>query len=313
MIMVQNGKSKMEEIIHRDIWGSVKNFLQSGVSFGEGDNKIEVNIGLLIVLTLAFIVTTFLMKWLRSWLTRNMDADHRLKFISVFKFIRYLVYIIVILITMSAAGINITLLLTASAALFVGLGLALQDVFQDVIGGIFIITDKSLYVGDIVEIDGKVGKVSEIKLRTTRAITRDDKVIVIPNHHFITDIVYNYTQNHNTTREKVALRIAYGSDVKLVVKILEEVAKSQNEVLKSPKPFVRFDDFGEWAIHVSLNFFIDDSFGDPGIKSELRFKIDSRFRENGIIIPVPQRDVHLFQPASFHSGQTDKPTNENEN
>ena len=117
---------------------------------------------------------------------------------------------------MSAAGINITLLLTASAALFVGLGLALQDIFQDIIGGIFIITDKSVHVGDIVEVDGKVGKVFEIKLRTTRAITRDDKVIIIPNHHFITDIIYNYTQNHKTTREKIIIGVAYGSDVALV-------------------------------------------------------------------------------------------------
>lgn len=312
-MMLQNGNSKMEEIIQEDIWGSIKDFLQLGVSFGQGDNKIEMNIGLLILLTLTFFITTFLMKWLRSWLTRNMEGDHKLKFISIFKFVKYLVYIGVILITLSAAGIDITLLLTASAALFVGLGLALQDVFQDLIGGIFIISDKSIYVGDIVEINGMVGKVFEIKLRTTRAITRDDKVIVIPNHHFITDIIYNHTQNHKTTREKVDIRIAYGSDVKLVVGILEEVAKSQKEVLKSPKAFVRFDDFGEWAMHISLNFFINDSFGGPGIKSDLRYKIDAKFRENGIVIPVPKRDVHLFRQAAFQAGQTDKPINENGN
>jgi len=78
---------------------------------------------------------------------------------------------------MSAAGIDITILITASAALFIGLGLALQELFQDLIGGVFIILDKSLRVGDIIEVDEKVGKVFEIKLRTTRAITRDDKII----------------------------------------------------------------------------------------------------------------------------------------
>ena len=192
-------------------------------------------------------------------------------------------------------GIDITILITASAALFVGLGLALQELFQDIIGGIFIIVDKSLRVGDIIEVDGKVGKVFEIKLRTTRAITRDDKIIIIPNHHFISDIVYNYTQNHKTTRESVKVGVAYGSDVQLVTRILEGLVKEQRGVLKNPKPFVIFEDFGDSALLFSLNFFISDSFSDPRIKSELRYKIDAAFRKNNVTIPFPQRDVHLYE------------------
>ncbi|MGB7393971.1 MAG: mechanosensitive ion channel domain-containing protein [Pricia sp.] len=299
-------KSKVEEIIEEDIWGSIKEFLELGVHFGEGDNRIDINIGLLLLLTLAFIVTSSLMKWLRHLLTRKMEGDDKLKFISVFKFIRYVIYVIVILITMSAAGIDITLLLTASAALFVGLGLALQDLFKDIIGGIFIITDKSLHVGDVVEVDGKVGKVFEIKLRTTRAITRDDKVIVIPNHHFITDIIYNHTQNHKMTREKVDIGVAYGSDVDLVTKILVNAAKSETGVLKNPKPFVMFDDFGDSALLFSLNFFISDSFSVPRLKSGMRYKIDAQFREKGVTIPFPQRDVHLYQPAAFRVERPDQ-------
>ena len=297
--MLQGDKSKVEEIIEVDIWGSIKEFLEWGPKFGVGDNQIHITVGLLLLLVAAFALTSFLLKWLRHLLTRKMEGEDRLKFISVFKFIRYVIYLIVIFITMSAAGIDITLLLTASAALFVGLGLALQDLFKDIIGGIFIITDKSLHVGDIVEVDGKVGKVFEIKLRTTRAITRDDKVIIIPNHHFITDIIYNYTQNHKTTREKIIIGVAYGSNVKLVTKILEDSAKNQTGVLKNPKPFVQFDDFGDSALMFSLNFYINDSFSDPKIKSAMRYRIDANFRENGVTIPFPQRDVHLFQSGPF--------------
>ncbi len=305
--MLQGDKSKVEEIIEEDIWGSIKEFLEWGPKFGVGDNQIHLTVGLLLLLVAAFVITSFLLKWLRHLLTRKMEGEDRLKFISVFKFIRYVIYLIVIFITMSAAGIDITLLLTASAALFVGLGLALQDLFKDVIGGIFIITDKSLHVGDIVEVDGKVGKVFEIKLRTTRAITRDDKVIVIPNHHFITDIIYNYTQNHKTTREKIIIGVAYGSNVKLVTKILEDIAKNQMGVLKNPKPFVQFDDFGDSALMFSLNFYINDSFSDPKLKSAMRYKIDANFRKNGVIIPFPQRDVHFFQSSPFeHRAALDK-------
>jgi len=307
LISMQDDKSKVEEIIEEDIWGSIKEFLNWGFHYGDGENSIHITVGLLLLLSFAFIATSFFLKWLRQLLTRKMEGDDKLKFISIFKFIRYVIYVAVILLTMSAAGIDITLLLTASAALFVGLGLALQDLFKDIIGGIFIIIDKSVHVGDIVEVDGKVGKVFEIKLRTTRAITRDDKVIIIPNHHFITDIIYNYTQNHKTTREKVIVGVAYGSDVKLVTKILEEVASLQKGILKNPKPFVMFDDFGDSALMFSVNFFITDSFTDPRIKSEMRYQIDAKFRENNITIPFPQRDVHIFQKSPFEYSQVGKP------
>ena len=309
LIMTQGTKSKVEEIIEQDIWGSVRQFLNMGPRFGEGENEIHLTVSLLLLLVAALIITSFALKSVRQLFTRKMQGDDKLKFISIFKFIKYVIYLIVILITMSAAGINITLLLTASAALFIGLGLALQDLFKDIIGGIFIITDKSLHVGDIVEVDGRVGKVFEIKLRTTRAITRDDKVVVIPNHHFITDIIYNYTQNHKMTREKISVGVAYGSDVTLVTKILEEVAKSHKGVLKNPKCFVMFDDFGDSALLFSINFYINDSFSDPRIKSAMRYQIDAKFRENGITIPFPQRDVHIFQSRPFeHQRKTERNT-----
>lgn len=306
-MMAQEEKEKIKEIIEEDIWGSIKDFLDLGFHYTSGDKSIHITIGLLLLLTFAFLVTSFVLQWVRKFFTRKMETDDKLKFISIFKFIKYVVYIVVILFTMSAAGIDITILITASAALFVGLGLALQELFQDIIGGIFIIVDKSLRVGDIIEVDGKVGKVFEIKLRTTRAITRDDKIIIIPNHHFISDIVYNYTQNHKTTRESVKVGVAYGSDVQLVTRILEGLVKEQRGVLKNPKPFVIFEDFGDSALLFSLNFFISDSFSDPRIKSELRYKIDAAFRKNNVTIPFPQRDVHIFQQTPFqHSNvQTD--------
>lgn len=293
---MQEGPEELKEIIKEDIWGSIKDFLDIGFHIGQGEKSINLTVGLLLLLTVAIVATKFLLKWLRHILTRKMEQEDQQKFTSVFKFTNYVIYIVAVLVTLSAAGIDITLVITASAALFVGLGLALQELFKDVLGGIFIIVDKSLQVGDVVEVDGKVGKVFEIKLRTTRAITRDDKVLILPNHKFISDIVYNYTQNHKTTREKVSVGVAYGSDVNLVTQILEQVAAGQKQILKNPKPFVLFDDFGDSALMFSLNFFTNDSFRDPRIKSELRYKINAKFKENNISIPFPQRDVHIIQP-----------------
>ncbi|EAS18542.1 mechanosensitive ion channel family protein [Flavobacteria bacterium BBFL7] len=196
---------------------------------------------------------------------------------------------------MNSSGVDLTAILTASAALFVGIGFALQDFFKDIIAGITILVDKSLLVNDIIEMEGKVGRVFEIRLRTTRAITRDDKVLVIPNHLFLQQTIYNYTQNHPKTRENIQVGVAYGSDTDKVKKLLLECAANQSGVLKSPQPFVLFNNFGDSALEFALYFFVRDSFVDPRIKSELRFAIDKSFRAHDITIPFPQRDVHIFQ------------------
>lgn len=292
--MAQDKIQPVKEFIEKDLWAEVREVLNMGLHVGEGENAIHVTLGLLLVLTLALVGTALLLRWLRRLLTRKMVQEDKLKFVTIFKYIKYVIYVAVVLLTMSAAGIDITLLITASAALFVGVGLALQELFQDIIAGILILVDKSLRVGDIVEVDGKVGKVFEIKLRSTRALTRDDKVLVIPNHKFLSEVIYNYTQNRRTTREAVRVGVAYGSDVDLVTRLLLAAVEDQKGVLKNPKPFVLFDDFGDSALLFSVHFHISDSFTDPRTKSEIRYRIDRLFRENKVTIPFPQRDVHFY-------------------
>lgn len=294
MLQEEKVTEKIEEVVKTDIWGAIKEFLNWGFHFGDGDKQVHITVGLVLLVLFSFFVASFILKWVRLLFTRKMNETDKLKFISVFKFIKYVTYIIVVFVVLSLAGFNITPVLAASAALLVGLGLALQELFQDVIGGIFIIVDKSLLVGDIIEVEGKVGRVIDIKLRTTRALTRDDKIIIIPNHKFISDTIYNYTQNHKTTRESVKVGVAYGSDTQKVKELLLQSVNEQSGVLKNPKPFVLFEDFGDSALIFGVFFFISDSFVDPRIKSEIRFKIDNLFREHNITIPFPQRDVHLF-------------------
>lgn len=291
--MQEKVTEKIEEVVTQDVWGAIKDFLNLGFRFGEGEKEVNITVGLLLLVIISFVVASYLLKWIRKAFTRKMDDTDKNKFVSVFKFIKYITYIVVFIAILSLAGINITPILAASAFLLVGLGLALQELFQDIIGGVFIIIDKSLLVGDIVEIDGKVGRVIEIKLRTTRAVTRDDKIIIIPNHKFISDTIYNYTQNRKTTREAVSVGVAYGSDTRKVEELLLQSVAQQSGVLKSPKPFVLFENFGDSSLDFSVYFFISDSFVDPRIKSAIRFKIDALFREHKITIPFPQRDVHI--------------------
>ena len=290
--MQQKGVDQVKEVIQEDIWGNILDFLHfTLIPIGENNS---ITVGLVLLIIIAFILTNLIMRGIRIFFTRKLAETDKLKFISVFKFIRYVVYVVVVIAVLNSAGIDITILLTASAALFVGLGLALQELFQDIIGGLFIIVDKSLLVGDVVEMDGKVGRVIDIKLRTTRLLTRDDKVMIIPNHKFTEDIILNFTQNHRTTRECVKVGVAYGSNTQLVKKLLLESVSDQPGITKKPSPFVLFEDFGDSALIFSINFFVTDSFVDPKIKSQVRYLIDQKFRDNGITIPFPQRDVHFF-------------------
>jgi len=297
---MQGKVEQVKDVIEQDIWGLIQDFLNITIyPFNGSENgSVHITVGVVLLVAFTFVITTIALKLIRVILTRKLEENDKIKFISVFKFIKYLVYVIVIIVTLSSAGINITVLLTASAALFVGLGLALQELFQDIIGGLFIIIDKSLLVGDIVEIDSRVGRVIDIKLRTTRVLTRDDKVMIIPNHKFISEVLYNYTQNHRSTREFVRVGVAYGSDTEKVQAILLECAREQTGIVKKPEPFILFEDFADSALLFSLNFFVTDSFVDPKIKSQLRFKIDHKFRLNGITIPFPQRDVHMIYPSN---------------
>lgn len=293
---MQSGVEQVKEVIEEDIWGSILDFLTYPI-FSipiSGKDSLPVTIGLILFTIFVFLVTNILLRAIRLFFTRKMEESDKLKFISVFKFIRYIVYVIVVVAILNSVGIDITILLTASAALFVGLGFAMQELFQDIIGGLFIIIDKSVLVGDVVEMEDRVGRVIDIKLRTTRLLTRDDKIMVIPNHKFTGNIILNYTQNHRITRELVRVGVAYGSDTDLVTKLLLESVADQPGITKKPKPFVLFEDFGDSALVFSVNFFVSDSFVDPKIKSQVRFKIDRLFRENGVTVPFPQRDVHFY-------------------
>jgi len=292
---VEEAVDKVKDVITDDIWGSIVDFLNLGLHFGPDNKKIHITIGTFLFVVFAFIIMGRLLKLSRKLVSKRLPEDDRNKFNSIFTFAKYIIYILVVIAVLSASGIDVTVFLTASAALFVGLGFALQTLFQDVLSGIFIILDKTLHIGDIIEFDdGKVGRIFDIKLRTTRALTRDDKVIVIPNHKFLTETVYNWTQNHKTTRESVSVGVAYGSDTKLVTALLLKSLEGQANILKNPKPFVLFEDFGDSALIFGLYFFTSNSFVDLRIKSELRYKIDQLFRDNNVSIPFPQRDVHMY-------------------
>lgn len=203
----------------------------------------------------------------------------------------YFLWIIGLLIAIDMAGIPVTSILVGSTALLVGLGLGLQDFFRDLVAGFIILAERTITAGDIVEISGTVGQVKDVGLRTTSLITREDIVLIVPNTRLTAENVINWSQNNKTTRFRVDVGVAYGSDTRLVEKLLVECGKAHKEVMNTPPPYVFFGDFGDSSLNFSLFFFSKNLFRIERVKSDLRFQIDQTFRENGITIPFPQRDV----------------------
>ena len=180
-----------------------------------------------IIITVLFAVTfTRLILWL---VEKIMRRNKKLKKFeegnlhSLFQITKYVIWIFAILIILDTIGIKLNVLLAGSAALLVGVGLGLQNTFNDFISGIILLFEGSIKVGDILEIDDDVVKIQKIGLRTSETINRDDIVTILPNSLITTNKVTNWSHQSKKTRFRVNVEVAYGSDVKLVLEILKKV------------------------------------------------------------------------------------------
>ncbi|HAS36713.1 MAG TPA: hypothetical protein DCS15_09515 [Flavobacteriales bacterium] len=223
----------------------------------------------------------------RKWLDSGKEY-------ALSQIIKYIVYTIALVLILQTLGIDVTILIASSAALFVGIGLGLQDVFRDIISGFIILFERSVEVGDIIEMERIVGQVKDINIRTSKLKTRDDITVIVPNAKLLHTNVINWSEENKKTRFMVSVGVAYGSDTQLVEKILVECASAHQKVASDPEPFVRFQDFGNSSLDFELMFWSETLWRIEQVKSDIRFRIDQRFREEGIRIPFPQRDVHFF-------------------
>jgi small-conductance mechanosensitive channel len=262
------------------------------ISFG----SFTLTVGHVLMASLIFISAYVFIQLLsvvikRSFRSRGKpDARH----ISIIQLVRYFVWTIAFVFILQSLGINITFLIASSAALLVGIGLGLQNVFKDFISGITILAEGTINVNDVVEVDGLVVKVNEISFRTSIVTTRDDNVVIIPNHKFVEEKIVNWTNNKLPTRFIIEVGVEYDSDLNLVEKILIDAAVADTDVLTDPEyhPSVRLRNFGDSALEFQLIFFSFKLFRIEKVKSRLRFQIVEAFRRNNVTIPFPQRVLH---------------------
>lgn len=228
---------------------------------------------------------------------RKKELDEGSKYIYL-QLARYFIYIIVIFIFLKSLKIELTVLFTGVAGLFIAFAFGLQDLFKDLVSGFVLLFEGAIRVGDIIEIkegsgaDPLVAKVLRINLRTTKIETRDSNIYIIPNSRLTHEYVENWNFGSSLTRFRIPVRIAFGSDTELAKKLLIQAALSHPKVKKNEDIFVRLLNFGESALEMDLVFYADQNWRIEIVKSEIRFEIDRLFREYGITIPYPQRVLH---------------------
>ncbi|MFA7325540.1 MAG: mechanosensitive ion channel domain-containing protein [Candidatus Kapaibacterium sp.] len=255
-------------------------------------SNVNIEVKDVAVLFIFLIVLKVLSKLLNRIVFKYSKRD-RGSTIAVYKLISYFMWIIGFSFYLNVIGFDVTFLLASSAALLVGIGIGLQQTFNDLISGIILLFEGSIKIGDIVVVDGEFKKIQNIGLRTSSAVSFDNSVVIIPNSKIVTEKVINYDNGIHPVRFNIKIDVAYGSDTNKVKELLIEIARTEELVLETPEPFVMFDNIGESAYNFRLCIFIQFPLDGFSVQSNIRYKIIEEFNKNNISIPFPQRDINI--------------------
>ena len=252
-------------------------------------SKIFVSIIILLLARLGVWLVTQLV--LYGYYRRN-EINVGTQF-AINQLLKYFVYVIAIIWAMENLGIQMTVIWGGLAALLVGIGLGLQQTFNDFFSGIILLFERSVEVGDVLEVDSMVGTVKKIGMRASLVETRQNMMVVVPNSKLVTQNVVNWSHSDDKVRFIVNVGVAYDTDAQKVKDILIKVAEDNPYVIDYPPPFVRFIDFADSSLNFELHFWSRNFIIIEDVKSDLRFSINQAFKEEHIQIPYPQRDVWI--------------------
>ena len=245
---------------------------------------------ILIILVCNFLLWVIKKALMKKNVFQNFDTGTAY---AIYQIIKYTFWVIAFGLILETIGIKVTVLIAGSAALLVGIGLGLQQTFNDVVSGMILLSERSIKIDDILEIDGDVVMIQEIGLRTSKGLNRDQISIIIPNSLITTNKVINWSHQSIRTRFKINIGVAYDSDTDLVIKVLTDSALEHEEIKYRELVDVVLIDFGDSSINYQLLFYSEDIFRIERIKSDVRKIIVKKFQENKITIPFPQRDLHI--------------------
>lgn len=276
----------------------VGDLLGQGFSLG----GIQITVGSILAGVLLFAVFLLATIALKRLLHRYGERNHHVNKSSLYtieRLLHYLLLVVGLLWALGLAGIPIAKMTVFAGAIGVGLGFGLQAIFNNFVSGVILLFDRSLKVGDFVELaSGVHGHVREIRIRATLITTNDEIDILVPNSEFVTGRVVNWTLREVARRQKIPFRVPYGTDKELVKKAALEAAAAVPFTLTmkgSREPLVWLTGFGESSLDFSLVVWLNaEATRRVGrVLSAYNWALHSALEQHGIEIPIPQRDVHV--------------------
>lgn len=259
-----------------------------------------LHVGMLVAASVTIIFAYLTSKLIRKSLSRFSDRSRGVhaQIYTVNRVINYGILIIAFLVASSFLGISFDKLAIILGALGVGIGFGLQNIVNNFVSGIIILFDRSIKVGDFIELEsGTFGEVKEINIRSTMIRTSENVDILVPNSEFINGRVTNWTLEEDIRRFRIPFSVAYGSDKDLVKKCVLDAARDIEHTLtgNQREPQVIMTGFGDSSLDFALLVWVKaESVKRPAVlTSDYLWELDNAFREFGIEVPFPQRDVHI--------------------
>jgi len=248
------------------------------------------------------IITVFLTVVVALWVAGVIEArlmrmegvDTNLRIVGV-RVAKTLLTVAALVTGLSMAGIDMTAFSVFTGALGVGLGLGMQRIASNYVSGFIILLDRSIHIGDVVQVGADSGQVTKITTRYTVLKHAAGTEFIVPNEALISNVVQNQSYSDTRMRLTTTVGVAYDTDLELAMRLMCEAAAAQRRVLRESPPSVFLTAFAESAINLELGFWIiDPEAGRGNIISDINLAIWNAFRENGIQIPFPQREVRLL-------------------
>lgn len=206
---------------------------------------------------------------------------------------RYTLILIGVFVAVNVAGMSLSSLTIIVGAFSVGIGFGLQNIFNNLVSGLILLFERPIQIGDVVEVGSLLGSVKSMGIRSSNLRTFDGAEVIVPNGHLISNEVINWTLTDKRRRIEILVGVAYGSDVHHVQSLFLKILDGHPDILKEPKPNVYFNDLGESSLDFRLLFWTDNFDEWMRIRSEVIFTIYDLLNAEGIVIPFPQRDVHI--------------------
>lgn len=207
--------------------------------------------------------------------------------------VRYLIVLVGVVLALSQIGITWGKVQWLAAAITLGIGFGLQEIFANFVAGIILLFERPIRLGDVVTVRDISGRVTQIKIRATTIQQFNNRELLVPNKEFITSQLVNWTLKDSVLRFEVNVGIAYGSDTGKATEVLEGILRDHPNVLDEPKPDVLFVSFGNSTLDFVVRGFVANVDHLISAQSELHYQIDQAFREAGIEIAFPQQDIHV--------------------